>query len=460
MNWLERIGAGLRAFDDPAKPINEATASGFFQDLMGDVTYTGKRVSVRSSLETQVTVFACVRLIAETFGSFPAHLFRRTSDRERERVEQTKTRYPGSLARLIHQSPNIEMTASEFWELRTGHVASWGDAWAEIVRDGMGRPSALWPLRPDRMEVKRSKAGRRQFLYTLDSGERVELLPRQVFHTRGFGLDPLVGLSPIGVARQAVSVALATEEYGGRLFANSAIPGVVVKSPNRMKAQEVKEFKANWTQKFGGLSNAQRVAVLHSGMEVETLGIPPKDAQFLDLRKFEVAELARLFRVPLHMIQEVEKSTSWGSGIEQQDIGFAVHTMLPYVTRTEASINRDLRDPEAGNTLLDEALFAKFDMRGLLRGDMKTRAEFYSKGINDGWLLREDVRALEDLPVIAGLDKPVLSENVQVLDEEGMPIPDDSWDIEAGGRSSRRAREKAWREGLDRLTPTAPSNRD
>lgn len=394
-------------------------ANVFFDALegAGAKTASGKVITPGKALEGTIAVYAAVSLRAETVGSLPLLLYRRISDAERERIRGAPLRWPMRLARMLHESPNPEMTAQEYFETVQGHVDLWGNHYSAIVRLGDGRPAELWPLRPDRMEVFRDRDARglpigpRRYLYTLDSGQKVRLERHEVMHVRGYGSDGIVGLSPITVARQAIGIEQAAAEFAGRFYRNSAMPGGILVTPGVLSADRLKALKRAWQDAHGGLTRAHRIAVLQGGVEWREVGMPLEDAQFVETRRFQIEEVARLYRIPLHLLGDTTKSTTWGTGIEQMTIGFVVYTIRSSLKRIELAVNRDLRNPELGETLLDEGLFAEFKVDGLLRGDMKTRAEFYQRAITNGWMTRNEVRALENLPPIEGLDDPILPAN-------------------------------------------------
>ncbi len=351
-------------------------------------TSAGVSVSPSGSLRSSA-VLACARILAESVASLPLILYERRADGKRRATEH-------NLYRILHDLPNPEMTSMEFRELLMGHLALWGNAYAEIETDGRGRVVALWPLRPDRMEVVRDGPELR-YRYRLPSGDIVVLRKEYVLHIRGFGTDGVVGLSMIALARQAIGLSLATEEFGARFFSNGARPGIVLKHPGRLSDEAERRLRKSWTDRHGGLSNAHRVGILEEGMDIAQIGIPPEDAQFLDTRKFQVTEIARIFRVPPHMLADLERATF--SNIEHQSIEFVTHTLRPWLVRWEQAIHRDLLlERERGR------YFAEFLVDGLLRGDIRSRYEAYSIGRQNGWLSANDIRRLENMNPIEGGD--------------------------------------------------------
>jgi len=255
----------------------------------------------------------------------------------------------------------------------------------------------------------------------MPDGDRVGLTRNQVLHVMGLSSDGLVGMSPITAARNAIGIEQAAAEYTARFFANSAVPGGVLQTDKALKPEQAKHLKEQWQSIVGGLSNAKRVAVLHSGVSWQSVGLPYKDTEFLDLRRFQIQEIARLYHIPLHLMQEVTGSTSWGTGIEQMTIGFVVYCLAPWVGRITAAVNRDLGDVNADRTLLDEGVYAEFQVAALLRGDMASRAAFYQSGIQNSWMTPEDARAFENLPYIAGIDRPQIQVNRAPIGTDGLP---------------------------------------
>ena len=394
--------------------------------LVGPKNPSGKTINETTALEGTVAVYAAIDLLAASVGQMPCLTYRRLDDRNRERVTETPSRWPGTLARSLHQSPNPEMTAPEYWGTVVGHVAAWGDHFSYIDRDAFGRAQQLWPLRPDRMEVwqledRRKMPAGRAYVYDLPDGDKVGLTRDEVFHVMGLSGDGVRGMSPITAAATAIGIEQSAAEYTARFFANSAVPGGVLQSDKPLNKEQSKHLKEQWQSIIGGLSNANRIAVLHSGVTWQAVGLPPRDTEFLELRRFQIQEIARLYHIPLHLLQEVTGTTSWGTGIEQMTIGFVVYCLAPWVGRITAAINRDLGDVAANRTLLDEGIYAEFQVNALLRGDMASRAAFYQSGIQNSWMTPEDARALENLPYIAGIDRPQMQINRAPIGADGLP---------------------------------------
>ncbi len=370
-----------RGLENPKVPLSSASVLSLFG--VGS-TATGKTVTAEGSLRIPV-VYRCVGLLAGVTAVLPLHIYERLASGGKRRAPEHPT------YALHHSAPNPEMTAFERREIEMGHLLLWGNAYSEIVRDGAGRVRELWPLRPDKMAVERV-GGSLVYWYTLPSGERVALPRERVHHVRALGTDGLVGLSPIGMAREAVGLALATEEYGGRFFGNGSSPDGILTHPKSLSEAAQKRLKASWEAAHQGLSNSHRVAVLEEGVTWQAVGIPPEDAQFLETRKFQRSEIAMLYGIPPHLVGDTERSTSWGTGIEQQSIGFVTYTLLPLLKRLEQAHLRDLFTAEERQTYFTEHL-----VDGLLRGDAKARAEALHIQLQDGVINADEWRELENM---------------------------------------------------------------
>jgi len=377
------IFSGLfRPRDKPENRIGSA-----FSFLFGG-TSSGKAVNERTAMQT-TAVYACVRILSEAIAGLPLHLYKYNADGGKERVAD----HP--LYSLLHDEPNPEMTSFVFRETLMAHLLLWGNAYAQIIRDGNGRVLALYPLLPNKTEVNRAATGELVYTYHIDTQEHpmyqngtVTLRQDEVLHIPGLGFDGLVGYSPIAMAKNAVGMAIATEEYGASFFANGANPGGVLEHPGVIK--DIQRVKDSWNAAYQGSGNAHKIAVLEEGMKFQAIGIPPEAAQFLQTRKFQLNEIARIFRVPPHMVGDLEKSSF--SNIEQQSLEFVKFTLDPWVVRWEQSLRRSLILPSEKTKL-----FIKFNVDGLLRGDYQSRMTGYSTARQNGWMSANDIRELEDM---------------------------------------------------------------
>jgi HK97 family phage portal protein len=277
------------------------------------------------------------------------------------------------------------------------HLLLWGNAYAQIIRNGKGEVIGLYPLMPNRMTVDRDAFGKICYRYQMQDSDahtgksgNVTLKPSDVLHIPGLGFDGLVGYSPIAMAKNAIGLSIATEEYGARFFANGATPGGILEFPGTVKNPE--SIRESWNKGFSG-SNAHKVAILEEGMKYTPISISPEQAQFLETRKFQIDEIARIFRVPPHMVGDLEKSSF--SNIEQQSLEFVKYTLEPWIIRWEQSLNR---------ALLSETekpdYFVKFNVDGLLRGDYQSRMNGYAIARQNGWMSANDIRSLEQLDLI------------------------------------------------------------
>ena len=307
------------------------------------------------------------------------------------------------------------------------HLLLWGNAYSQIIRNGKGEVVALYPLMPDRMKVDRDEHGRLYYEYTVYDtddvdgrkgtdkvGRTVRLQPHDVLHIPGLGFDGLVGYSPIAMAKNAIGLAIATEEYGSKFFANGAAPSGVLEHPGTIK--DPSKVRESWQATFGGSGNANKIAVLEEGMKYTPISISPEQAQFLETRKFQIDEIARIFRVPPHMIGDLEKSSF--NNIEQQSLEFVKYTLDPWVSRWEQAMVRALLTPDE-----KKRYFFKFNVDGLLRGDYQSRMNGYATARQNGWMSANDIRELENLdriPAEQGGDLYLINGNMTKLEDAGI----------------------------------------
>lgn len=290
---------------------------------------------------------------------------------------------------IIHDEPNSEMTSFVWREAMLAHLLLWGNSYSQIIRSGRGKVIGLYPLLPDHMEVDRDdKTGKLTYTYSTTKGETVRLRPEDVLHIPGLGFDGIMGYSPIAIEKNAIGLGIAAEEYGSKFFSNGATPSGILTHPNTVK--NPKALREAWMEAYGGSSNANRVAILEEGMTFTRISMPNNEAQFLETRKFQVSEICRIYRVPPHMIGDLDRATF--SNIENQSISFAVHTIRPWLVRIEQAMNRALfPEKEKG------VFYVRFNMDGLMRGDYKSRMEGYAIGRQNGWLNANDIRELENM---------------------------------------------------------------
>ena len=398
-------------FKSRDKPQNRTPGSSYAFFLGGSTS--GKAVTERSAMQ-MTAVYSCVRILAEAIAGLPLHLYRYTPDGSKVKAVD----HP--LYLLLHDEPNPEMSSFVFRETLMTHLLLWGNAYAQIIHNGKGEVVALYPLMPNRMSVDRDKHGQLYYTYTRASDEEktmtgttVLLPPSDVLHIPGLGFDGLVGYSPIAMAKNAIGLAIATEEYGAKFFANGAAPSGVLEHPGTIK--DPSRVREAWMSQFGGSANSGKVAVLEEGMKYTPISISPEQAQFLETRKFQINEIARIFRIPPHMVGDLEKSSF--SNIEQQSLEFVKYTLDPWVIRWEQSIQRALLRPEE-----KKRYFAKFNVEGLLRGDYQSRMNGYAVARQNGWMSANDIRELENLdriPAEAGGDLYLVNGNMLPMQHAG-----------------------------------------
>lgn len=404
-------------------PVNKTSGS-TYSFLMGGST-SGKRVNERTSMQ-MTAVYSCVRILSEAVASLPLNAYRYNDSGGKEKAID----HP--LYHLLHDEPNPEMTSFIFRETLMTHLLLWGNAYAQIIRNGKGEVIALYPLMPDRMEVNRDKNGRLYYEYTVASEDAptlktgtVILAPSDVLHIPGLGFDGLVGYSPIAMAKNAIGLAIAAEEYGSKFYANSAAPSGVLEHPGTLK--DPTRIRDSWNATFGGSGNSHKIAVLEEGMKYTPISISPNEAQFLETRKFQINEIARIFRVPPHMVGDLEKSSF--SNIEQQSLEFVKYTLDPWVIRWEQALYRALLSEEEKKTY-----FFKFNVEGLLRGDYASRMTGYSTARQNGWMSANDIRELEDLdriPAELGGDLYLVNGNMLPLANAGAAYANKTTEMEA-----------------------------
>ena len=390
MNLFNKFLSIFKSRDKP----KDMTAGGTFRFFFGG-SNSGKPVNERTAMQ-MTAVYSCVRILAESIAGLPLHLYKYNDRGGKEKaIDHT-------LYRLLHDEPNPEMSSFVFRETLMTHLLLWGNAYAQIIRNGKGDVMALYPLMPNRMKVDRDDKGNLYYEYSHRTDEAntmkestVKLKPTDVFHIPGLGFDGLVGYSPIAMAKNAIGMAIACEEYGAKFFANGAAPSGVLEHPGTIKDPE--KVRESWQGKFGGSENANKIAVLEEGMKYVPIGIAPEQAQFLETRKFQLNEIARIFRIPPHMIGDLDKSSF--SNIEQQSLEFVKYTLEPWIARWEQTIQRSLFNEKEKRDY-----FAKFNLEGLLRGDYESRMKGYSVGIQNGFMSPNDIRELENLDLIPDED--------------------------------------------------------
>ena len=371
MGFLEWLGISPR--DKPELPDIEDNVRDSGQTFVFGRADSGERVDEKSAMQI-ATVYACVRLLAETVAGLPLHLYR---TKDGGSAKERAMDHP--LYKLLYRQPNPEMTSFSFREVMMTHLLLWGNCYAQIIRDGKNGVLGLYPLLPENMEIDRDDKGQIFYIYHAYTDEKpgennkdIYFRRDEIFHVPGLGFNGLVGFSPIAMMKNALGTTLAVEKYGSSFFKNGAQPSGVLEHPGVLK--DPSKIRENWSAVYGGANNAHKVAVLEEGMQYKAISLPPEDSQFLSTRQFGVNEICRIFRVPPHMVQDLEHATF--SNIEHQSM-------------------KDLLMEEE-----QDEYFPKFNVDGLLRGDYQSRMQGYATGISNGFLSPNDVHRLENWDLI------------------------------------------------------------
>lgn len=344
-------------------------------------TYTGRSVSPQLAMQL-TAVFSCVRVLAESVGMLPCSLYEQLNRGNRRAVRER-------LNKLLSTKPNNYMTPQEFWELLIACLCLRGNFYAYKVK-ALGEVVELLPLDPSSVTPKLNSKWEPEYQVTFPDGKRDTLTQDDIWHVRIFTLDGLTGLSPIAYAKQADGLGLATEEHGSRLFGNGAVTSGVLQTDQYLKDDAYERLKTDFENRHQGLANAHKPMILEMGLKWQQISMTSEDAQFLETRKFQLEEICRIFRVPLHMIQNTDRATF--NNIENLGIGFINYSLVPYLTRIEQRINVGLVKPSKQGVF-----YAKFNTGALLRGDMKSRFDAYATGINWGIYSPNECRELEEL---------------------------------------------------------------
>lgn len=371
----------------------------------GARTTAGETVGPASALQASA-YFAAIRCISEDLAKLPLPVYRFDG-----RSREIQPAHP--VAALFRGQSNGEMTAFSLRETMIGHALSWGNGYAEIVRDGAGRPRQLWPIHPSRVTVKRDESGALYYCVAADYALKqpeVILAPADVFHLHGLG-DGVTGYSVLRLAAESLGIALAAQRFAASFYGNGANPGMVLKHPKALSDPARAHLRESWAQMYQGPERAGRTAILEDGMDIARLSIPPDEAQFLESRQFQVEEIARWFRMPPHKLQHLLRSTF--GNIEHQSLEYVTDTLTPWAARFEAEADAKLLDGDGTLTL-------KHDFSALLRGDHNARANYYRTMVNLGVLTPNEVRQAEGLnPGPQPLDEFYMQSNMLPLDKLG-----------------------------------------
>ncbi|RAH37418.1 phage portal protein [Halomonas sp. SL1] len=372
--------------------VSSGDAEGMMELFQAAPSYAGPPVTAETAMRV-TAVYACVRMLCGAVSTMPLHIYRRTAT-GRERVDH-------ELWWLLNQEASPLFTSSAMREFQIASMLLRGDGLAWIRRNRRGEPERLDPL-PRQATIIEKTGGRLRYYAHLDEEGYVGIDQDDVLHLPNVGFDGVSSPSVIGLAaKQGIGLAMAAEEYSSRFFSNGARPDHVITTDGTPSQEQIDLIRNNWLRKHQGTANAHLPGMLVGGAQVKQITMTSEDAQLMEARQFQVTDIARAFGLPSWMINANEKSTSWGSGLEQMGLGFIIYTLQPHLTRWAQEINRKL--------LRDRNLFAEFNVTALLRGDAKTRAEYYKAGLggtqNPGYMTPNEVRARENLPPIEGGDQ-------------------------------------------------------
>jgi HK97 family phage portal protein len=390
--------AGGAVSPGPGTNLRDLTLAnaGVLIDVNGELaTRAGVTVTIDRAMQLSA-VSACVRLLSESIASLPLNVYRRLDGGRRERV----TSLPE--CRLLHDEPNQLMTSFTWRETSSAHLLLWGNAYSIILRPDGATPTALLPIMPQYVHVLKQANG--ELAYHVH-GHGLNRLVNQadVLHVPGLAYDGLLGMSPIKYAAQSIGLALAAESYGAGFFGNSSIPSGFITTTSKLTTEQARALGQAWSANYGG-QKSQGTAVLDNGAKFERITMPPEEAQFIETRKFQLADIARWYRVPPHMIGDLERATF--ANIEHQGLQFVTHTLRPWLVRFEQEITRKLFPSRSDGTPSD--LYVEFNVDGLLRGDLKSRYDAYAVGRQWGWLSTNDIRTRENLEPVPDGDTDYL----------------------------------------------------
>lgn len=386
-----------RSVEDPRYPLTSSRITDWFGNR--HQTNAGVSVTTSGAISKTIAVYRAIALVSGAIAALPLEAFRAGPSRER---------YYSPFIR----EPHWDMTQMELWETALFHLLGWGDFYAEKIRDGSTAVRYIDPIPPSAVTPRRDGRTKR-FEVSYDNGTTRDFGTDDILHVPGPGYDGVHGLSPIGVARQGIGLSLAAEEYGARLFGSGSLQQGFLSTDGVIADEaEADRIKARWKAKMTGIGHAHEVGVLSGGLKFQSLSIPPQDAQFIESRQFQVIEIARLYGIPPHLLGEVTTSTSWGTGIEQQAIGFIVYTLKPWLSRLEQRLSKEC---------LTRPIVCQFNTADLQRGDEAGRAASARVWIESGVKSRQEVRLTENLPPVTGADHFVIPANWMVLGPDGHP---------------------------------------
>lgn len=388
----------------------------------GGASASGIIVNPQTAMQS-AAVFSCVQVLAQSIGMLPLNVYQ--DENGARSAAKDHNLWP-----ILHDQPNEYQTSVEFFEMMVMALCLRGNAYAYVNRTRSGNVAELLPLHPDMVRVEMAADFTIKYHITMPDGSFKTFGVGEIFHIRGLTLNGWLGISPIAYARESIGLALATEKFGGQLFRNGAKMGGVLEHPGKIGDEAYKRIKESFDAATSG-ENAHKTALLEEGMKWSKVSMTADDSQFLETRKYQRSEIASIFRVPPHMIGDLEKATF--SNIEQQSLEFVQYTLMPWLTRIEKAIKRDLLNKQDRNTIS-----IKFNVAMLLRGDAAARSKYYHNMILDGWGTRNEARKMESdigiiLNPIDGLDGPLMPLNMT----DGSDDPDEADDESAAPKKEK-----------------------
>jgi HK97 family phage portal protein len=395
--WFQRAVQTVQSFllDGPSPKIRDPQNGG---PRAG--SSAGVAVNNASALRVS-TFFACLRLTASTIGSLPLPVYSRDSAGIAVEARDSQ------LWKVLHDSPNADQTALDYWEFVVVSLLMSGNHFARKLKDGT-RLIGLEPIRPDIVAVRREATGEIRYRWS-ENGQAVDLGEDEVFHIRGFGGGPLGGLSILACARESLGIAIAADRAAGSMFANGIQPSGAMSFKEFLTPEQRDVARGDMVEQFAGAQNAGKPFILEGGAEWKQISVNADDAQLLESRAWSVEEICRWFGVPPILIGHSEKQTSWGTGVEQVVLGFLKFSLTPYLRRIELAISKQLLTSAERS----QGMFAEFNVEGLLRGDSLGRARYLSMMVAAGLMKRNEGRAKENLPPVEGGDViTVQSQNI------------------------------------------------
>ncbi|EMA3641274.1 phage portal protein [Providencia stuartii] len=380
------------------------TSGDFWQEWSG-TSSSGKVVTADKAMQLSA-VWACVRLLSESISTLPIKIYKSESDGSRSLAKD----HP--IYRLLCKQPNVEMTPSRFMLMVVASLCLRGNSFIEKKYIG-SKLVALEPLLPQNMTVKRSEqTGMLEYKYTDPLGQKIRTIPtNKIMHIRGFGMDGICGMIPVKIGRDVIGAALSVEESAAKIFENGLQSSGFLSSEQSLN-DEQRERIRSYLLSFVGSKNAGKMMVLEGGMKYNNVTMNPEAAQMLESRTFSIEEICRWFRVPPFMVGHMDKQSSWASSVEGMNMQFLTNTLRPLLVNIEQEINRCLLDS-------DDDYYAEFSVEGLLRADSAGRAAYYTTALQNGWMSRNDVRRLENLPPIEGGDIYTVQLNLTPIEQLG-----------------------------------------